>query len=331
MLLTNLGNLSTMIHDLENALKYHKDVMDIGSETGDKLAQAIACNNIGNIYLISGDPRTALEYFSKAQTMEHEIGYRILESTSLYNVGITAKTLGQYDQALESLERAVQIMKDIGHRINEAECYALIASVYDCKGDDKNALKYFTRSFKIEEHKNDPFYYMENLIRAAHFHMDRKEMIQAKYYLDAAQKVNDDAGHETFTAYFLPALCEYDLEMGEYRTFEERHEKLRQLGAKLKMESALGSCDLFMGLYCMETGAYEKAGELLHHMYDMVKKQGKQLECGKILLYLGMLAHKQGDKELAREQFIKAVDVFDAIGARGWLVKTRDALLQLEK
>lgn len=331
MLLTNLGNLNTMTHDLEKALKYHKDVMKLGIETGDQKAHAIACNNIGNIYLISGDLRTALEYFSKAQTMEHDIGYRILESISLYNIGTTAKSLGQYDRALESLDHAVQIMRDVGHRTNEAECYALIASIYDYKGDDKKALKYFDKSFKIEEHKNDKFYYMENLIRAAHFHLDRDDMPQAKHYIDAAQAVADEAGHDSFTAYLMPVQCEYDLRTGDLGAFEEKHKKLKDLGEKRKMQFALDACDVLLALYYKETGKYKEAKELLQCSHDALKKQGHQLDCGKILLHFGRIAQEQSDMEKAREHFTKAAEIFETIGAQGWLAKARSADAHLKK
>ncbi|UCC12659.1 MAG: diguanylate cyclase [candidate division WOR-3 bacterium] len=330
-LLTNFGILGTMTHDLESALKYHKEVMKLGIEIGDRKAEAIACNNIGNVHLISGDLRTALEYFSRAQTMEHDVGYRLLESISLYNIGTTAKSLGQYDRALESLEHAVQIMRDTGHRMNEAECYALIANVYDFLGDDKKALQFFEKSFRIEEHKADIFYYMENLLRAAHFHLDRDNMPQAKYYLDMAQAVADEKGHDSFNAYLLPVFCEYDLKRGEYKTFRENIGKLKKMAEKLKAQSALDACDILQALYYLETGEYEKAEELLQYAFDTMKKQGRQLECGKILLHLGRLAQEQSDMEKAREYFTKAAEVFETLGARGWLLKTRSKIEDLTR
>ncbi len=328
-LLTNFGILGTMTHDLESALKYHKEVMKLGIEIGDRKAEAIACNNIGNVHLISGDLRTALEYFTRAQTMEHDVGYRLLESISLYNIGTTSKSLGQYDRALDSLEHAVQIMKDTGHRMNEAECYALIASVYDYMGDDKKALQFFEKSFKIEEHKADTFYYMENLLRAAHFHLDRDNMPQAKRYLDMAQAVVDETGHESFYAFLLPAFCEYDLRREDFQAFEENIGKLRKLAEKLKVQSALDACDILQALYHLETGEYKKAEELLQYAYDMVKKQGRQLECGKILLYLGRIAQEQSDSEKARIHFTEAAEIFETIGARGWLSKARSKIRDL--
>ena len=62
----NIGLIYRTKGDLDTALKYLKDALDIHKKIGYKQGEAVALGNIGQFYYAKGDLDTALKYLKDA-------------------------------------------------------------------------------------------------------------------------------------------------------------------------------------------------------------------------------------------------------------------------
>ncbi len=73
-ILTALGNDAYYLGQIDNALEYYKEALEIDEELKDKRGKATDLNNIGFVYKQWGKPEKALEYYKESLTIFEELG-----------------------------------------------------------------------------------------------------------------------------------------------------------------------------------------------------------------------------------------------------------------
>ena len=83
-------------------------------------------------------------------TFINTVNYSKEKSTFLYNIGQQYLNISEYNQALIYLNKTVDIDKKLnGSEIDLAKCYNAIGNVYADLVENKNALKYFKKSYDL--------------------------------------------------------------------------------------------------------------------------------------------------------------------------------------
>ncbi|MGC1121116.1 MAG: tetratricopeptide repeat protein, partial [Candidatus Methanofastidiosia archaeon] len=96
--------------DLDQALNYLKEALEIHRQIGYKQGEANQLGNIGLIYSDKGDLDQALNYLKEALEIHRQIGYKQGEASDLGNIGLIYSDKGDLDQALNYLKEALEIL-----------------------------------------------------------------------------------------------------------------------------------------------------------------------------------------------------------------------------
>ncbi len=73
-ILTTLGNDAYYLGQMDNALEYYKQALEIDEELKDKRGKATDLNNIGSLYQDWGKPEKALEYYKESLAIFEKLG-----------------------------------------------------------------------------------------------------------------------------------------------------------------------------------------------------------------------------------------------------------------
>jgi len=77
--LSNIGLVYRAKEDFHEALRYHREAIEIHKEIGYRQGEAEQLGNIGLIYLDKGDTDEAMKYLKKAVEIDKIIGYRFMD------------------------------------------------------------------------------------------------------------------------------------------------------------------------------------------------------------------------------------------------------------
>jgi tetratricopeptide (TPR) repeat protein len=149
LVLGNMGIVYSFKEDHAQSLNYFKESMDISEAIDFNIGKATSLNNIGNFYSKKEDDVIALEYYQKALVIFKEIGNREGEALTLMNVGNAYFFKGDFNLVLEYYQKAIVIFREIGYRRGEALALNNIGNIYRNKGDFNLALKYYKEAETI--------------------------------------------------------------------------------------------------------------------------------------------------------------------------------------
>jgi tetratricopeptide (TPR) repeat protein len=275
----DLGNIGLIYHlkgDLIDALKYLQDALEIHKEIGDREGEAASLTNIGLIFYSKGDLDTALKYHQDSLKIVKEIGYRLEEAACLSNIGLIVKDKGDLDDALKYYQDALKINQEIGYRQGEAIQLGNIAEISLYKGAVDNALKYFQDALKIDREIG---YRQGEANQLGNIGL----IFKIKGDLDNALKYHQDA-----------------LEI--HREIDSRFGEALDLGN--------------IGLIYKDKGKLDNALKNLHDALKIHKVIGNRQGEAIALNNIGLIYNDKGDLDNALKFYNEALIIFKKIGAK---------------
>ncbi|RZB32909.1 MAG: hypothetical protein AEth_00255 [Candidatus Argoarchaeum ethanivorans] len=154
-ILTTLGNEAYYLGQMDNALEYFKEALEIDEELKDKRGKATDLNNIGIVYQNWGKPEKALEYYKEALEIDEELKDKRGKATRLNNIGSLYYDWGKPEKALEYFKEALEINEELKDKRGKATCLNNIGLVYQNWGKPEKALEYFKEALEIAEELKD--------------------------------------------------------------------------------------------------------------------------------------------------------------------------------
>ena len=139
--LWGIGLIYNNMGEMDEALKYNQEALEIHRKIGNRLGEASVLGNIGLIYSDLGDSEKALKYLQDALKIDREIGYRQGEASDLGNIGLIYSSQGDSEKALKYHLDALKIHKEVGYRQGEASQLGNIGLIYSDLGDFRESLK----------------------------------------------------------------------------------------------------------------------------------------------------------------------------------------------
>jgi tetratricopeptide (TPR) repeat protein len=149
-LIYNLSKIYETLGDLQKALDYAQQSIEIKREIGDRQGEAASLHQMSIIYQTLGDLNQALKLSQDSIEIEREIGNRQGEAGSLHQMSIIYQTLGDLNQALQLSQDSIEIQREIGNRQGEAGSLHVLSMIYQTLGDLNQALKLSQDSIEIE-------------------------------------------------------------------------------------------------------------------------------------------------------------------------------------
>jgi tetratricopeptide (TPR) repeat protein len=192
--LGNIGLIYKAQGDLDQALNIFQDILEIHREIGHREGEANDLGNIGNVYYLKGDLDQALKYQKEALKIDKEIGFREGEASDLGNIGVIYRAKGDLDQALKYLEEALKIHKEIGYRQGEASDLGNIGLIYQDKGDLDQALKNQKEALEIDKEMGFREGEANSLGNIGLIYQAKGDLDQALKYMNDTLKIFEEIG-----------------------------------------------------------------------------------------------------------------------------------------
>jgi tetratricopeptide (TPR) repeat protein len=154
-LIYNLSRIYQTLGDLQKALDYAQQSIEIKREIGDRQGEAASLHQMSIIYQTLGDLNQALKLSQDSIEIKREIGDRQGEAASLHQMSMIYQTLGDLNQALQLSQDSIEIKREIGDRQGEAASLHQMSMIYQTLGDFNQALKLSQDSIEIDREIGD--------------------------------------------------------------------------------------------------------------------------------------------------------------------------------
>ncbi len=125
----NLGDLQEQQGDLDLALKYFHEALDLAGAKGEPLQSVGALNGIGRVDSRRGKFADALEYFGRVLSISEQATDRDGIALAQYNIGVVLLQQGRLTDASDRFARSLSLRETIGDTAGQAETLIQIALV----------------------------------------------------------------------------------------------------------------------------------------------------------------------------------------------------------
>jgi tetratricopeptide (TPR) repeat protein len=153
--LGNLGLAYRALGDINKAISYYEQDLEIAREIGDRQGEGSALGNLGLAYRALGDTNKAISYQEQYLQIAREIGYRRGEGNALGSLGLVYHVLGDTNKAISYQEQYLQIVREIGDRQGEGTALGNLGTAYSVLGETNKAISYYEQRLQIAREIGD--------------------------------------------------------------------------------------------------------------------------------------------------------------------------------
>ena len=151
----HIGNCYWIYGDLEKAVMYHLQAIDIQKNFTDRTIEVRALNSLGNIFLDMRDYKKGLDYYLRAFNGAKKINNEKIITTCLNNLGEVYKELKDYKKALEYYKESEKIAK-------KSEDKDIICILYLNQGEINYFLEEYSTAIDYMNKSKKIMYELEN-------------------------------------------------------------------------------------------------------------------------------------------------------------------------
>jgi tetratricopeptide (TPR) repeat protein len=272
-----IANAYERMGEKEKALKYYFDYVLKSEKLNNKKHLVSAYIKLGWFYQLAGQYAQALQFYDKAINLSRELKDKLNEAVALRKLAVWHIDKKNFESALELLTKSVAINLGVPgnfeHRRNLACDYFDIGLVFANKDDYAGAKEFYEKSRKIFEQLK-----LENELSDCYFNLGEISLFEKQYqkaldYYLTGLKIDQGQNNKVNLASDYNMIGELYLEMDD----------LTQAEINFKHSAALA-------------GEINSLPDLANANYN-----------------LGLLYKKKGKKNLAREHWRKAQEIYRSV------------------
>ena len=160
MLIERISEVYLKLKQSDDALVGYFQLLAMARKKNDPKEQTRILNKIASTYALSNDIENSLKYNLQLLELHKQLGNLLSVAASLNGIGNQYKELKNYDKALEYYQQALKINQD-NRKSNEDENRLVsnlinIGSVFQLKGDNRNAIRYLNEALEIKQKSGTP-------------------------------------------------------------------------------------------------------------------------------------------------------------------------------
>jgi signal transduction histidine kinase/tetratricopeptide (TPR) repeat protein len=160
-LIERIAEVHLRLNQREQSLSKYLQLLDIMRQKKDNLQTKRVLENIASIYSISNDVENSLKYRLQILEINKQLKDTVQTASTLNIIGNGYKDLKNLDKALEYYQAAYEINKQLvnsGKNNNNLVTNMInIGIIYQLRGDNQNAIRYFDDALEIKEKNGSPY------------------------------------------------------------------------------------------------------------------------------------------------------------------------------
>jgi signal transduction histidine kinase/Tfp pilus assembly protein PilF len=192
MVNTNLALNYEKLPNIDSAIIFHTNSLEVNIRLKNKVGEAFAYNNLGLIYWKLGENLKAIDNFKKAVTLREKIDNIQSLGNAVQNLGVAYWKYGDYENALKYYQHALKLREQIGNRTAYALLLNNIGLIYKRLKYDKLAEETFTEALRIADslkHLNGIGYSHSNF---GELYLDRGDPKKALEHFRISYQIRSD-------------------------------------------------------------------------------------------------------------------------------------------
>ena len=278
-ILRELGNLYLNTGQVDRALKYYQQSLQMFKELGDKQGEANTLGDIGKASTKLGDTEQAIGHFQQALVLQKELGNKPGLAEDLENMGALLGDLGQTQEALNNFVQAMSIQSELGNKLGLAVDLENIGKIFsDVKETQQALVDNFENALRSNKELANILQVTEILNKKKESYENSLSLNKALDYSNQALRMFRDLGDKYGAVSTLDTIGITYSKLGELEKaltyHQEALELARQLGYKHKEADSL--CNI--GILYRELGQDEKALTYLHSALTISQNTGNKAQ-----------------------------------------------------
>ncbi|MBN1976460.1 MAG: tetratricopeptide repeat protein [Anaerolineae bacterium] len=319
---SELGWLSLRRGNMAAARDWLGQGLDLVGTMGHYDVLASIFNRLGVVHYRRGEWQQATECVERAIQHRSRLGDIVGYASSLNNLAQIKWASGDWDGALADYERAVALYERIGELEGLAQVYANLGVLYTDRGEWGQAENNLARSLEIAQRIAHPYD-----LAQAHVNLGRLYILQERW---------EECGRHLTMAVplFMEVGARADLDLSEtYCLQSALHlaqdriddawlwadrcgDLLRKATGSEEGDSLeWGRYERLMGRIAITGSDLEAADRHLRRSAVIFQGHGSKLETGRTIYWGGQLSLAQHETEKALQEFDKARQIFEQLGA----------------
>jgi tetratricopeptide (TPR) repeat protein len=333
---SELGWLSLRRGNMAAARDWLGQGLDLVGTIGHYDVLASIFNRLGVVHYRRGEWRQATECVERAIQHRSRLGDIVGYASSLNNLAQIKWASGDWDGALSDYERAVSLYERIGEVEGLAQVCANLGVLYTDCGEWAKAEGNLERSLEIAQRIAQPYD-----LAQAHLNLGRLYLVQGRWdecgqHLSMAISLFMEAGTraemDLSETYCLQGTLH--LERGQideaWQWADRCVDLLRKATGSEEGDSLeWGRYERLMGRIAIAGSDLEAAHRHLRRSNVIFQGRGSKLETGRTSYWSGQLSLTQHEKEKAIQEFAKAQQIFEQLGAVADLRQTEQQLAEV--
>ena len=332
-----LGWISLRQGDILKAQTLFEQALALVNNTHHYDVLSTILNHLGTVYHNQGDWDRAAQTIERALTIREELGDLPGVARSANSLGILKSNSGNWNGALEDYQRGLHVLENIGDTEGTAIAHTNIGSVYINMGAWDQAERHLRQGLELAQQIANPFELAQAHLNLGRLYLTQGQWHRTQQHLDTAISFYRQAGANTnpslITAYWLQGLLSLEQDNVDTATVwsQRMYALLQEVNGKPSGESTeWGHYEQLQGRIAL---AQRKPAQALDHL-----KQGEtiflasntHIEIGRTIYWRAQVWLARGEAEKAKTELLKALRIFELLGAAHDLEQTKTAIAMLE-
>ena len=233
-----LGRAYFIRGDLDHALAYYQESLQLFERLGDKQGKAALLSAIANIYTTRGELDHALELYEESIKTKKQLNDKGEIARTLHQMAHIYVSKGNLDHALELYEESLQLKEQVGDERGKANSLTDMAQVFQTRGDLDRALALYQESLHLYEQLTDKLGKAIALHNMSSLLIRRKDWEKANATLQESLALATQSGSLQHSAFATVKLGQVAQACGDIETALSHYREGLEIFKRMDMPEA---------------------------------------------------------------------------------------------
>ncbi|HWY10660.1 MAG TPA: tetratricopeptide repeat protein [Bacteroidia bacterium] len=253
--LNRLANALANTSDLDGALPYYEQSLELSKKLTYHFGIAASQNYIGLVYMNKSAFPEALEFFFKSLEEAEKYNIKMGMAATMGNIGIMYENEKDYNKALRYHFKSLKIEEELGNLNGVAGSYNSIGNIYYYKGNSEKAIDCFNKALEIKIKLGDEEGCASSLANIGNIYYYQKDYYKTREYYFKALAFFEKLNDKQSVAMLSNNLAETYIAQKSFK------EALKYSKKSLEMSTEIGSLDDIKSAYHTLSNIYEGLGD----------------------------------------------------------------------
>lgn len=228
---------------------------------------------------------------------------------------------GKYPELREAAEQALEVSLALQDRNGEGVSLQQLGTLHYILGEYGEAREYYQRSLAINQEIGDRRGEVDSLNNIGNILLELGDYPESERAYQKGEDLTKEIGAMEVGAYILAGLAALYLQQDRLPLAEEKILRIRNLAGAFNSRELPGMAHCLLGRLLVKRGEGGPTRAAFRESIEIFKEARNELELGKTCYYFAQGLRALGDPSDSEWFWVQAKEIFQHLGAQGWLRK----------